>query len=123
MKQFEDTIKFDFKKGIYRCSCVVYLFKDGNSQIAYAPSLQVSGYGDTLTDAMEMLDSTMNNYFQNMLEAGQKETVQELTHNGWVSSSIFKKQFHNSSFVDTLGVLRNFDLPEDTKIQVEKILM
>ena len=123
MKEFEDTIKFDFKKGIYRCSCIIYLFKDGKSQIAYAPSLQVSGYGDSVSDAMEMLDYTMNNYFQNMLDAGQKQTIQELTLNGWVSSPIFKKQFHNNSFVDTKGVLRNFDLPEDTKVQVEKLLV
>ena len=58
-----------------------------------------------------------------MLDAGKKETIQELTTNGWVSSPIFKKQFHNNSFVDTLGVLRNFDLPEYTKVQVEKLLV
>ncbi len=48
-------------------------------------------------------------------------TFQELEKLGWKNQKLFKKRFTSETYVDREGVLRNFNLPDNTLIETSTI--
>lgn len=82
------------------------------------PSLNLSAYGETAKEATDRLvHEVLDDFFENLLALKPEQANNELRKLGWTRNKLFKKQFRSNSYVDRNGVLKNFNLPEETKIE------
>lgn len=103
-------------------SFTVHTFKDSGHTIAYLPSLNLSAYGDSDEQALErLLKEVLDDFLDGLMQLTPERAKLELEKLGWSRSTLFKKQFKSNSFVDRDGVLKNFDLPEETKIDTRVV--
>jgi hypothetical protein len=78
----------------------------------------LSAYGDTCEEVTDRLfKEVLDDFFENLLALSPEQANQELEKLGWFRSKLFKRQFKSNSFVDRNGVLKNFNLPEETKVE------
>ena len=63
--------------------------KETESIVIYVPSLDISGYGQTVTKALEMVQFSINSYMQELCKLPLKSIHQELFKLGWS-----KQKFH-----------------------------
>jgi len=95
----------------------LHQFRDHDHFIAYIPSLNISAYGETEDEAFDrMVNVVLVDFFESILELGPEQAKSELKKLGWSQHRFFKRQFKANSFVDRNGVLKNFNLPEETKV-------
>jgi hypothetical protein len=112
-----EHLKIDFKKERITGGLCVFDFIDNGHNIAYLPSLNLTGYGDTKQEAHELLmKHVLTDFFEGLFTLSQSQVVEELKKLGWEKSHFFNKEF-SKSYVDKDGVLREFNLPAETQIE------
>lgn len=115
-----EIIKIDYKHKSAKAGVWVYNFKSEEHFIAYIPSLNLTGYGPSEEEAVQMLfEHVMPDLFDNLLSLPEYEISAELGKYGWKRGLFHRKQFKTKSYIDIDGVLKNFDLPVETKISRE----
>lgn len=116
-----EFIKIIFSRKEASMRIHVASFIDHDHHVAYVPSLKLSGYGATKEEAMEMLfQDVIDDMFDNLLALGESGVSKELAKYGWHKSPIPNKKYYNDlPYVDPNGILENFNLPEDTSIEVK----
>jgi len=97
----------------------VFHLKDGDFFIEYVPALNASSYGKTQEEAIKMIGEVTDDYFESLVDADEPQMNQELKIHGWTQRMYRKKNWENTTYVDKNGVLKNFNLPEDTHIEEE----
>ncbi len=112
----KEFLKINFSSGEVKAGLYTYDFKDNEHIITYIPSLNLSAYGSTVEEANERLEEVLDDYFENLVELPERHASDELKKYGWSRDKIFKKKFEKSAYVDRDGILKNFNLSEDTKI-------
>ena len=120
-----EFIKINFAKKEASMRIHVANFIDHDHHVAYIPSLKLSAYGATKEEAIQMLfDDVIDDLFHNLLPLGQSGVSKELAKYGWHKSKIPNKKYYNDlPYVDPNGILENFNLPEDTNIEVKMMEM
>jgi hypothetical protein len=118
MSEVREQLKINTKHKIATGYLYVVNFKDHEHYIAYAESLNLSGYGSTREEAIDMLfNHVLDDFFDGLFELQEKEIFDVLENFGWKRSQFFKKDLSKSAHVDTDGILRNFNLSEETQIE------
>ena len=104
---FEESLFFH-KRGV-NIHLTIYSGKDTEtgSYVAFIPSLSISGYGNTEEEAEIMLKESAKDYLNSLGDLTPKNRNIELVNNGWKKSQHKTKEFR--PFVDSEGILRNFD--------------
>lgn len=122
MKEVKESLKLNIKqkkgKGVFR----LIQFEDNGHFIAYIPSLNLSGYGDTEEEAINMLgDIVFEDFFENLFEQPENVIFEHLKKFGWTKGAFFTKDLSNNVHIDKEGILKNFNLSSETKI-TEKLV-
>ncbi|TLV03356.1 hypothetical protein [Dyadobacter luticola] len=86
----------------------------GDFIVSIVPSLNVSGYGRTETEALESLSENLDTFFSDFFALEKAERHQELHNLGWSGDFHFEHPL-SPSYIDNGGVLKNFDFPEKVK--------
>ncbi|WP_313419382.1 hypothetical protein [Sphingobacterium multivorum] len=96
-------------------------FKEGDHFILYIPSLNLSSYGNSFEEAKKMLkDVVIKDFCLSVINNKNKAfVISELKKLGWTRSQFFTKDLSKTAFIDKEGILREFELPEDTVIKEE----
>lgn len=68
-----------------------------------------------------LFKEVVDDFFENLLALSPERVAVELEKLGWSRSKLFKKQFESNLFVDRNGVLKNFNLPEETKVETSVV--
>jgi len=102
-------------KAIFRS----YDLKEGKTFITYIPSLEASGYGSTKEEANNMIREVIEDFFDNLFKLKTDQMEVELRKLGWQQDKMFNKRFENTSYVGEDGILKNFNLPENTEIEMK----
>lgn len=103
-------------------SFTVHTFRDHDHTVAYLPSLNLSAYGDNAEEAINRLFSeVLDDFLDNLMGLKPEKINKELEKLGWSRNLFFKKQFKSNSYVDRDGVLKNFNLPEETKVDTQVV--
>ncbi len=113
--QFEkETLHINAKRNAIKANINVASFvdKDTNQHIAYAPSLEISGYGNTQQQAEEMLLESVNSFFMQLLDLSIGQLNEMLKNYGWKKDRLRNKDF-SKAFVDISGDLNNFNIEKD----------
>lgn len=93
--------------------------KSGDHWISIIPSLNVSGYGDSESEALEDLKYNLKVLCEDLFELTQDQRDTELKKMGWSRNKFFGKKYA-SVYVDENGVLQNFDSPKEVKKTIMK---
>lgn len=119
--KMSEYIKIDHNKHNFFAGLRILEFKNDLGQIVlYVPSLQLSAYGDNRVEAREMLDVITIEYGIKLSKLPEHKASAELSKYGWKREVFFKKKFKNQNpYVDVKGILKNFDLPEETLVKEE----
>lgn len=118
MSRKEEKIKIHHSAGTVEMGLWVFYFKDGDHHIAFVPSLNLTAYGDSESEAEDMLaNDVLKDYMNNLLASSEAKVTQELGRYGWKRNTFFKKKFYNTPYIDEQGVLKNFNLPEETPVK------
>ncbi|MET4083445.1 hypothetical protein ABIB40_003417 [Pedobacter sp. UYP30] len=92
-------------------------FQNDGFYIVYIPSLKLSAYGNSPEDAKDMMVKIIIPEFcESLMKLSISEALSELKNMGWNSNTFFRKELSKSAHVDIEGILREFDLPKDTKV-------
>lgn len=117
-------IKRDIKGGKIRvgkikciATTVTYKDKDTQHMIIFVPSLDLSGYGSTVEKAKEMLTFEVNEFFKYLMTLTDKGIKTTLSNLGWDQDKYAHKEFSNS-YVDIDGNLKNFNVEENSPVNV-----
>lgn len=115
----EEFIKIDFKTHNAKVGLWVFVFPDDKYFVSYIPSLKLSAYGNTEEEALSMLfDDILDDFFKELFKLPEVKIREELDKCGWKKPTIFfRKKFSKEAYVDEEGVLRNFNLPAQTKVK------
>ena len=109
-------INFSRKDRDSRAQLRVVNFVDGNFNIAYMPSLNLSGYGKTESEAINMLmEVVVKDYFLSLINLPEAQVMAELRQYGWKRRPFLDKQLLNTQFLSTEKIIEDFNLPADTK--------
>jgi len=121
MKEF---LKLNIKKKTVETGTKAFVIDDHGKVVIFIPSYGVTAYGDTLDEAKYMLSEIVfEDYFKELLKLNESQIFEELRKSGWERNEIFHKKYNRTaSYVDPLGVLKDFDLPADTPIKEEYIV-
>lgn len=77
----KNYIKTDEADNVIELRLNVLLFQQGDFYVAYCPSLNLSSYGDTVSDAKVGFDEVMEAYIEDTKENGSLKD--DLARNGW----------------------------------------
>ena len=118
-KYDSDLIHINTKKRRVRGQLSVFMFtdKDTLQTICYSPLLKLSGYGENEEKAREMLNLSIADYFEYLLDMPLKTREAELVELGWEADKFKNKDF-SSAYIDIQGELKNLNAVED---KVERI--
>ncbi len=117
-----DTLNLNFNKSIAKGTFLLHIFEDHGHFVGYMPSLNLTAYGDSPNEAGErLLKEVCDDYFRNLMALGRDGAERELAKLGWKKRPLFGKQFTSDCYVDKEGVLKNFNLPEETKVDTKVV--
>ena len=109
-------INFSSKHKHARAVLRVVNFKDGDFEIAYIPSLNLSGYGVTEDEAMRMLNEVVvKDYLFSLIALPEAKILAELREYGWQRRPYLPKQLQNTQFLSIEKIKENFNLPAETQ--------
>ncbi len=106
-----DSIRINLQRRELSAQVSAVRFKDcdTNQVIVYIPSMDISGYGDTVTEAEALLKECVNNFFTHLTTLNQKKMDAELSRLGWKKTKFFNKRFTHP-LIDVDGSLQNFNV-------------
>ncbi|MEQ9301900.1 MAG: hypothetical protein RIF33_25190 [Cyclobacteriaceae bacterium] len=116
-----NELRVNKSKGEVMGNFNVFIIEDTKHIVAYCPVFEMTGYGQTEDEANEMLKESITEYFAALLNLKEKQLVSELASLGWHQDKYAHKQFVSDAVVGRDGVLRNFDLPENTRITEQQM--
>lgn len=105
----KELIKTD-KKGIFQMEINAITGKQGDIWVSIAPSIDVSGYGETQEEARESFKHNLNLFANDLSDVTEAERNDYLRENGWIKNTFFAKKF-SKAFVDKDGILQNLENP------------
>lgn len=118
MRELNEYLKLDFKRKRGKGRFKLVEFLDNGHHIAYLPSLNLSAYGSTKEEARQMMsDIILIDFFESLLNIPESQMFEELQKLGWERSPFFKQDLSKSVHVDRAGILKNFNLSEETVLE------
>ena len=110
----EESLKVNLNKRSAKLTARLLRFRDKDTRqiIFFIPSLQITSYGSTEEKAKEMLNFSIDEYFQYLTGLSQKKLEDELLKMGWKHVAYANKQY-SKAFVSCEGELCNFNAVAD----------
>lgn len=110
----EDSLHINANRSRIRGYITVLKFidKDTKQWVCFAPSFDLSSYGETQEKAITMLKGSLVELFKNFVEMPPNQLQAELHQMGWKKNRFRNKDF-SRAFVDADGNLNNFNADED----------
>lgn len=97
-------------------------FENDGYTILYIPSLRLSAYGKSFEEADAMMrDVVVQDFCETLMEQKLSKILSDLKALGFNQSPFFKTELSKSAHIDKEGLLKDFDLSEDTKFS-ERVL-
>ena len=111
------TIQYNSKMKSLKGQVSSIDFQNDGYHIVYIPSLKLSAYGHNLQEAIKMMtDVVLPDFCETLMAQPFVKVISEFKSLGWNQNVFFKKEISKDSYIDKEGILRQFDLSKDTKI-------
>jgi len=121
MNKSSELLKIKKNKGVTTLKCRVsafsFLDKETKMQMIYIPSLEISGYGDTIEEADTMARNCLKDYCDNLVKLSLKGISAEMIRLGWsrekFHTKIFRPNFNPEDALKEDGI-RDYKVNEIT---------
>ena len=113
----QDTLHITKSSVSASIGLVRFIDKDTGHYVAYAPSLEISGYGENPTEAIEMFSYSVNDLFERLLKMKKDDVAAELKRYGWKKHRYRNKDF-SALRVDINGRLKDMNAVENSVEQL-----
>lgn len=112
MSTYYETLKVKKSKGATTLNCKVvgfsFLDKESKMHVMYIPSLDISGYGDTIEEADSMANECLKEYCDQLVKLSLKEITSEMIRLGWSKdkfhTKVFKPNFNPEEILKEDGI-------------------
>ena len=111
------SLQVNFHRRSVKGEFKVFKMTDNGFRIVFIPALNLSGYGKDEDEAFDLLKFSIDEYFNSLFKLKIDRIQNELGLLGWKQDRLHHKRFHNVTFVDKQGILKNFNLPAETHIE------
>lgn len=74
----QQEIKINLKHQTVTGKLTLFNFIDNGHHIAYLPALNLTGYGDSIDEANELVDVVMEDYWKSLFALSEKKVLEEL---------------------------------------------
>lgn len=118
LEDFKETIRL--KKNKLSAHLLVVSGKEYDSYVLYAPTLNLSGYGNTKKEAHDMLKESFEDFAAYFMGLTFSEKELYLTSHGF-SKEKFKTKNFSKAYIDEEGELQNLSL-EDKKCEITNLV-
>ena len=95
---------------------VVFTLNDNKFIVKLIPSLNISGYGETESEAESMLKEILGDYFESIIKLRKDKLIRELSRYGWELGPYSRKTF-KAIPINKNVILDEFGLPQDTPVK------
>lgn len=112
-----ESLKIDYAGRRLHAKLKAVTFKEEEYIIVYVPSLRISGYGDTMEEAMDLAKATFEDFCENLFSQPEHKVVSVLKELGWKQDKFLKKRMRNLSETTFEDIKREFNIPETTSIR------
>ena len=114
----KESITLDIRRKIFNVEARGIAFKDGDFEVIYIPSLELSAYGKDFKQAKKMLEIQLDEFSENMFKLPAPRIHQEFKRLGWKKDKFFKRRL-NIELSDTTfeDFKKEFNIPENTDIK------
>lgn len=117
MEEIKEFIKINYIKGKAHAKLYVSEFSDNGYTIIFNQTLNLSAYGSTSIEAKKMfVEVVVHDFFENLFKLSESEIFSFLKKLGWKRSTILKRELSNTAKIDREGILRDFNLSDETQI-------
>jgi len=80
-----------------------------------SPSLNVSGYGNTVEEAKESFTHNIETFMEDIFNLNKNERVKYIKSLGWKQNEFFVRKY-SKAFVDSDGILQNLKMSSQTSL-------
>jgi hypothetical protein len=77
-------------RNMVKCKLPIIIFEEGNCHIFYCPALDLSGYGNTESEASNSFNKVLSEYFRYTMNKGTLS--EDLRRHGWTLRTSLKKR-------------------------------
>ena len=118
MSELKDFLKISHNSSNKKLKAKLRSFElnDSGHFVIYIPSIQVSSYGKDRDEARQMMDVVLNDFAATLMLQPLNKVISDLKTLGWIQSPFFKTELSQKSHIDAQGILRDFDMAENTEI-------
>lgn len=115
----KEHLRIKKNKGITHLNCSVngyhFIDEDTKMHMIYVPALEISGYGDSIEEADNMVYTSIKDLCKEFVKLSLKDLGADLTRLGWAKeklhSKIFKPNFNTEEVLKEDGI-ENYQLKE-----------
>jgi hypothetical protein len=119
MTQENEFIKINYRKKLIEGNLLAHSFESDGLQFVYVPSLNISGYGSNQEEAQEMVNICIKDFIETLFSVNESIAIEEIKKLGWKKHKFFNK--YQAPFVDKDGILREFNLSKETRIETSNL--
>lgn len=115
-----DTIRITQSK--IKIRVTAFKWKQDDTYFVYVPSLEISSYGNTKEEAVDMMNFSLNEFGMDLKNIGRKNSEVVLSKLGWKQQAFATKNFSHA-YIDKDGVIQNLGLEDVEDIELlEEVL-
>ncbi len=92
--------------------------KQFDQWVFICPSINVSGYGDTLEDAKASFEYNLQLFMDEFLKLKFIDRKKELKKLGWQQDKFHSKNY-SIAYIDKDGILNNLEMPQTLSLETE----
>ena len=93
----------------------VIVGKDHEQWVCIAPSINVSGYGNSVEEAKESFTHNIETFMEDLFKLKTDMRNKYFKSLGWKQDIFFKRRYSNA-FVDTDGILQNLEMSKEESL-------
>lgn len=111
----KEFVQINLSKKQMKFKIRYWAFKQGEHHIVYLPSLQISGYGDTVNEAHNLVKVSITDFAENLIRLKDEARILKVLYDlGWERNKYFKKRMSNLSETTFEDIKREFNIPDKT---------
>ena len=118
MSEELDTIQIQYGKNHKTLNGLIKAieFENDGYHIVYLPSLKISSYGKSKEEAEEMMkEVVIKDFCETLMDQKLSKVLADLHSLGFKKRGFFETEMSKSAHVDKEGILKDFDLAENTQ--------
>lgn len=118
----KEFLKINIKQEVIKARLKAFSFMENDIHVVYLPSLNMSGYGNTIEEAYSLLKLDWADFGDSLFELKHESLIFDALRDlGWSRHKVFAKRMNNLSNTTFEDIKKEFNIPDSTQVKEELI--